>query len=107
MGLRRYAHSTVVLVGSLAALGCCATRETPTERAMSGTPQPMLIHEALKVAVEELEGNKLMPRREYRLTASRVDDEWVFWFVFLPPTPGMDVTVFVADDGGTRVLPGL
>jgi hypothetical protein len=48
-----------------------------------------------------------MYREEYKLTAARVDDEWVFWFIFLPETPGLDITVFVSDDGQTRFLPGL
>jgi hypothetical protein len=31
----------------------------------------------------------------------------VFWFVFLPETPGKDVTVIVDDQGNVRTLAGL
>jgi len=65
------------------------------------------IHEALRIAVETLRRDGALRNDRYRLTASRVDDRWVFWFVFLPETPGLDVTVTVGDGGDTRVLPGL
>jgi hypothetical protein len=65
------------------------------------------IYEALKIAVELLEAKQLIYRNSYKLIASKVGNEWVFWFVFLPETPGLDVTVFVAPDGQTRVLPGI
>jgi hypothetical protein len=67
----------------------------------------MTIFDALKIAIEFLEKQRLMPAESYRLTASKVEQEWVFWFVFLPETPGHDVTVFVADDGRTRHLVGI
>lgn len=62
--------------------------------------------DALKLAVEALREQKLMYREEFRLTASRVEDEWVFWFVFLPETVGMDVTAMVGGDGKVRTLVG-
>lgn len=65
------------------------------------------IYDALKIAIELLEAKQLMYRDNYKLTASRVENEWVFWFVFLPETPGLDITVFVADDGQTRFMPGI
>ena len=65
----------------------------------------MEIYDALRIAVEELRARPMF-REEYKLTASRVDGEWVFWFVFLPVTFGTDVTVFVADDKATRILTG-
>jgi hypothetical protein len=65
------------------------------------------IYDALKIAVELLEARRLLRTVNYKLTASRVKDEWVFWFVFLPETPGMDVTVFVTDEGQTSLLPGI
>lgn len=65
------------------------------------------IYEALKIAVEFLETNQLMYRDSYKVTASKVDNEWVFWFIFLPETPGLDVTVFVAPDGQTRFISGI
>jgi hypothetical protein len=64
------------------------------------------VWDALKLAVEALREQKLMYREEFRLTASRVEDEWVFWFVFLPETIGMDVTAMVGDDGKVRTLVG-
>jgi hypothetical protein len=67
----------------------------------------MQIYDALKIAVDLLHDKSLMYRTEYKLQASRVKNEWVFWFVFLPQTPGLDVTVFVSDEGKTRVLPGM
>jgi hypothetical protein len=67
----------------------------------------MKVYDALKIAVETLERRKAMYRPEFKLRAARVDNEWVFSFVFLPETPGLDVTVFVSDSGGTRVLPGI
>ena len=66
----------------------------------------MEIHDALKTAVSALREQKLMYREHYRLTASRVDDQWVFWFVFIPETPGMDVTAIVDDDGNVRTQVG-
>lgn len=65
------------------------------------------IYDALKLAWESMVRDDLVLRDEYRLTASRVGDEWVFWFVFLPDTPGLDVTVYVRDDGRTRHLAGI
>lgn len=65
------------------------------------------IYEALKIAVELLATEQLMYRDNYKLTASRVGGEWVFWFVFLPETPGLDVTVTVADNGQTKFMPGI
>jgi hypothetical protein len=65
------------------------------------------IYDALKIAVDALEAKQLMYRANYKLHASRVGNEWVFWFVFLPETPGLDITVFVSDEGQTRFLPGL
>jgi hypothetical protein len=65
------------------------------------------IYDALKVAVEFLESQGLMYRDQYQLTASRLDDEWVFWFVFLPKTPGLDITVYVPDAGQPRFLAGI
>jgi hypothetical protein len=64
------------------------------------------VWDALKLAVEALREQKLMYREEFRLTASRVEDEWVFWFVFLPETVGMDVTAMVGGDGKVRTLVG-
>jgi len=64
------------------------------------------VWDALKLAVEVLREQKLMYREEFRLTASRVEDEWVFWFVFLPETVGMDVTAMVGGDGKVRTLVG-
>lgn len=65
----------------------------------------MKIYDALRLAMEPVERDHR--DRPFRLTASRVENEWVFWFVFLPATPGMDLTVFVADNGGLRTLPGI
>jgi hypothetical protein len=70
-------------------------------------PAVMEIYDALKVVVELLRARKMMYRDSYKLSAARVGNEWVFSFVFLPETPGLDVTVFVSDDGRTRVLPGI
>ena len=67
----------------------------------------MKIYDALKIAVEALEEKKMLYRADYKLNAARVEHEWVFWFVFLPETPGLDVTVFVSDDGQTRFLAGI
>lgn len=64
------------------------------------------IHEALRIAVEALRRENALLHDRYRLTASRVDDRWVFWFVFLPETPGHDVTVTVGDDGEAAVTVG-
>jgi hypothetical protein len=64
------------------------------------------IYDALKIAVDAMEAKQLMYRPDYKLQASRVGNEWVFWFVFLPETPGLDVTVFVSDERQTRFLPG-
>lgn len=64
------------------------------------------IYDALKIAIEFLQSQALQYSDNYRLTASRVRDEWVFWFVFLPETPGLDVTVFVPDKGQPRYLAG-
>jgi len=65
------------------------------------------IEDALKIAMTALKEKNLRYRNEFRLTASRVGSEWVFWFVFLPPTEGMDVTVMVGDDGNIRTLVGM
>jgi hypothetical protein len=67
----------------------------------------MEIYEALKVGVDVLRMKRLMYSDSYKMYASRVGNEWVFSFVFLPETPGLDVTVFVTDDKQARVLPGI
>jgi hypothetical protein len=67
----------------------------------------MEIYDSLKLAVEALRAQKLMYREEFKVTASRVEDEWVFWFVFLPETPGLDVTAIVNTNGEVRTLVGL
>ena len=74
---------------------------------MEQPPGRMKVYDALKIAVQALEDRQMMYREDYKLTITRVDNEWVFWFVFLPATPGLDITVFVFDDGQTRFLPGL
>ncbi|HKI06198.1 MAG TPA: hypothetical protein VKK31_29745 [Thermoanaerobaculia bacterium] len=65
------------------------------------------IYDALKVAGDLLEQRQPGHMANYRLTASRVNDQWVFWFVFLPETPGMDITVFVNDDETASILQGI
>ena len=67
----------------------------------------MPVHEALKLAVEHLESVGPALEGDFRLTASRVDDRWVFWFQLLPETPGRDVTVFVSDTGAIETLAGM
>ena len=47
-----------------------------------------------------------MLREELRLTASRVDRNWVFWLRFLPETPGLDVTAIVDDEGNVKTQVG-
>lgn len=66
----------------------------------------MEIYDALKIAVEALRAQNLVYREEFKLTASRVEQEWVFWFVFLPETPGMDVTVIVDANGKVKTAVG-
>ena len=66
----------------------------------------MEIYDALKVAVEALRAQKLMYREEMRLTASKVDRNWVFWFVFLPETPGLDVTAIVDEEANVKTQVG-
>jgi hypothetical protein len=66
----------------------------------------MEIYDALKKAMETLRQQNLMYREEFKLTANRVEQEWVFWFVFLPETYGMDVTAMVDDNGNVKTLVG-
>ena len=66
----------------------------------------MEIYDALKIAIEALRTQKLMYREEFKLTASKVEQEWVFWFVFLPETIGMDVTAMVDAEGKVRTSVG-
>lgn len=65
------------------------------------------VYDALKIAVAALRAKGWMPE-EYRLTVSWDSKEktWLFWFVWLPGAPGMDVTVFVDERGETHFLPG-
>ncbi|PAP76022.1 hypothetical protein [Rubrivirga marina] len=65
------------------------------------------IYDALREAVEHAERKDLMQSGEYRLTASRDGSRWVFWFVFLPETPGHDLTVTVSDEGQIDTLAGM
>lgn len=67
----------------------------------------MEIYDAMKAAVMTLREQKLMYREQYKLTASRADGQWVFWFVFLPETPGMDVTAIVDDGGNVKTQVGI
>jgi hypothetical protein len=64
------------------------------------------IYDALKLAIDELARAGQMFAPEYRLTASRVDGDWVFWFVFLPEAFGRDVTVIVDERGKARTSVG-
>jgi hypothetical protein len=66
----------------------------------------MEIDEALRRAMKALREQDLMYREEFRLTAKKVEQEWVFWFVFLPETYGMDATAMVDDNGNVRTLVG-
>jgi hypothetical protein len=66
----------------------------------------MEIYDGLKKAMQSLRAQKLMYSEEFKLTGSKVGQEWVFWFVFLPETPGRDVTAVVDPDGNVRVLVG-
>jgi hypothetical protein len=66
----------------------------------------MEIYDALKIGVRALREQKLMNHEEFRLTASKVDDEWVFWFVFLPEAFGKDVTAIVDRKGNVRTSVG-
>ena len=65
------------------------------------------MHDALRLAVEHLEASGTLSAEDYRLTASRDGDIWVFWFQFLPETPGRDVTAFVGPDGDVSTLAGM
>lgn len=66
----------------------------------------MEIYDALKIAVEALRAQNLMYREEFKITASKVEQEWVFWFVFLPEAIGMDVTAIVDAEGKVRTSVG-
>jgi hypothetical protein len=66
----------------------------------------MEVYDALRVASEKLREQGLMYREEYKLTAAKVEGDWVFWFVFLPETEGMDVTAAVDAEGNVRTLVG-
>jgi hypothetical protein len=66
----------------------------------------MEIYDALKIAVEALRAQNLMYREEFKITASKVEQEWVFWFVFLPETIGMDVTAIVDAEGKVKTTVG-
>jgi hypothetical protein len=63
--------------------------------------------EALRIAVERLNAKRLMLARPCKVYIGRADQRWVLWFVFLPETPGMDITVFVSDQRKVEFLPGL
>lgn len=65
------------------------------------------IYDALKIAVRMLESKHLMYSNNYKLVVTALEQEWVFWFIFLPQTPGLEITVFVANDGQTRYLAGM
>jgi hypothetical protein len=67
----------------------------------------MKIHEALKIAVDEMERRQLFRSESFRMTAGRSGEEWVFWFVFQPEKFGEDLTAFVADDSKIRFLGGI
>jgi hypothetical protein len=66
----------------------------------------MEVYDALRIAIEKLREQGLMYRDEFKLTASKVEDDWVFWFVFLPVTEGTDVTAAVDAEGNVRTLVG-
>jgi hypothetical protein len=65
------------------------------------------IYDALKIAIESVEKRSVLRAGSYTLTVTHVNGEWVFWFVFLPQTPGADVTVIVDGNGRTRMLAGI
>jgi hypothetical protein len=88
-------------------MGSCQLRQLKWFNVKNRQIRMTPIYDALKIAVNFLEERQLMRTENFKLTASRVAQEWVFWFVFLPETPGRDVTVFVADDGETRYLAGI
>jgi len=64
---------------------------------MEHWPGKIEIYDALKIAVESLKEKKMMYRKDYKLTATRVDNEGCF---------GLSFFQTCQDDGQTRFLPG-
>ena len=97
----------IILILCAGAIFIGAGRLMRLQRSIEGYAVRMPVDIALTKALRVLYERNLMHSDNYRLTASRVNDRWVFWFVFLPETPGLDVTVTIDNDGSAEVLPGI
>jgi len=62
------------------------------------------VYEATRIAIHAMEKDDVLTK-EYRLTCRQVDNEWVFWFEFLPAKPDFGVTVIVSSDKSVRMGP--
>lgn len=78
---------------------------TSADKAMA-TQQLVPVQQAVQTAMDTLQKRKLLYGDEFRLTVKKLPDKWVLWFVFLPETPGKDVTVFVDSAGNAEVSVG-
>lgn len=78
---------------------------TSAKEAMA-TQQLVPVQQAVQTAMETLQKRKLFYGDEFKLTVKKLPDKWVLWFVFLPETPGKDVTVFVDSAGNAEVSVG-
>jgi hypothetical protein len=64
---------------------------------------------ALAAALQALVEVKIELFDRYKIIMTQSADKsmWGVWFIALPESPGMDVSVIVANDGSTSILPGL
>lgn len=67
----------------------------------------LTVYHALELAVNYMDQKELMYRENYKLTVTRDQESWMFWFQFLPLTPGMDVTVSVDPNKKISHLDGM
>jgi hypothetical protein len=103
----------------IAALGLCAlnngcNRRSSDEAITKGSENRiandarMSPDRALSISLMALANESYQLWKEYKIiiTYSVDKNQWIIWFVALPETPGMDITVFVASDGTSTLLPG-
>src|SRR5262245_20116397 len=110
---RKLLASAVSVTACVFAVAACCMRPHDTGREDAEEIQPVIaiattrmrVDSALKKAIDALEAKNLIYSQEFELRAGRSENGWMFWFVFQPVTPGLDISAYVADDGQITVVP--
>lgn len=105
MKATRWVMAIVMAIGGCGVASTLDCRET-ADAGSQPTPKTVSASDALKLALDALDGKRLLKDQEMRLTVTRVKNRWAVWIEYLPETFGGDVTVFVGNDRTVEILVG-